>query len=149
MGSYVLQEGFLERRIFPDNEWSKDKYKLFSSGILICENNTMMNQIDMKYANVRGSRSNSSGNKKRADSKRQYLIEIVHGDEKTILACATADEQVGWVASLMAFNADKKNILGAVGSTNVNIQNYYSGDIAAKSVVNGQHIVEKAILRGI
>ncbi len=151
MGPYILQEGYLERRIVPDNKWSREKYKLLSSGILMCENDTNMNQINMKYASARGSRRNSSGDKMKAGSKRQYLIEIVHGDgkEKVILACATADEQVGWVASLMAFNSGNKNKLSTINSTNVNAQNHYDGNIADKSVIKGQQLVEKAILSGM
>ena len=143
MGSYVLQEGYLERRVSSDDVWSKEKYKLLSSGMLTCENNGNMNQIDMKYANVHGHRNNS-GSKKKVDSRRQYLIEINHGDEKIILACATADEQVGWVASLMAFNAGNKKVLSAKGSSSVNIQNNLITTTA--DVTNGQQLVEKAIL---
>ena len=141
-GPYVLQEGYLERRVSADNVWSKEKYKLLSSGMLLCESNIKFNQINMKYATARGSRRNDESNKQIADSKRQYIIEIVHGDENIILACATADEQVGWVASLMAFNARKENVLSAKKSGSVNVLN----QVAVTKIMNGQQLVEKAIL---
>ena len=104
LSKFVLHEGSLRRlvnstaQLQEDASWIKGKYTLLNTGILTYEEtNGETTSIDMKVSNVKGIRG--------ADQTHLIIIRDTRSEngmfENITLACASADDQVEWVACLI------------------------------------------------